>query len=233
LIKPDILIKSKRKSLSLTVNNNGELIVHAPQKMRLEEVFNFVEKKQDWIINKKDKINNILQMNKKILNYEQILFLGKVYYIVKVKGIKETILENGYLCIPEYIKDEKVPVVIKNWMLNFSEEIILDRLDYFAELMDLNFRSVKVVNSRAKWGSCDNNLNLSFNFKMAMLPPSLVDYIIVHELSHILEFNHSYKFWEVVASIIPTYKKQRQKLKNSSFLLSLFVKKRKTTKKSY
>ena len=223
MIKPDVLIKSKRKSLSLTINNDGELIVHAPKKMNLEEIFSFIEKKQDWIKQKKQKVQNILQINKKVMNYEQILFLGKLYDTVRVKGIKEVLLEGNFLCIPEQIKDEKVPHTLKNWLTYMAEGVILDRLDYFAELMDLDFEGVKIISSRAKWGSCDHKLNLTFNFKMVMLPPIIIDYIIIHELSHILELNHSREFWEVVASIMPTYKKQRETLKSSSFLLNMFL----------
>jgi predicted metal-dependent hydrolase len=233
LIKPDVLIKSKRKSLSLTVNNDGKLIVHAPKKMALEEIFAFIEKKQDWIKQKKQKVFSILQINKKVMNYEQMLFLGKLYDIVKVKGIKEAFLEGNYLCIPDYIKEEKVPNSLKNWLQGMAEEVILDRLDYFAELMDLDFDSVKIVNSRAKWGSCDARLNLTFNFKMVMLPPILIDYIVIHELAHILELNHSSQFWQVVASIMPSYKKHRETLKNSGFLLNLFLGKSKKKKVDY
>ena len=157
-------------------------------------------------------------------------FLGKLYNMVRVKGIKEVLLEGNFLCIPEHIKPEKVPHLLKNWLVGMAEEVILDRLDYFAELMDLDFESVKIVNSRAKWGSCDRNLNLTFNFKMVMLPPIIIDYIIIHELSHILELNHSPQFWEVVASIMPTYKKQRETLKNSNFLLNMFLGKSSKTK---
>ena len=90
--------------------------------------------------------------------------------------------------------------------------------------MGLEFEGVKIINSRAKWGSCDSKSNLSFNFKMLMLPPNLIDYIIIHELSHLLELNHSQKFWEIVGSVMPSYKKHRQLLKSSGFLLTLFVK---------
>lgn len=165
-----------------------------------------------------------MQINKKVMNYEQMLFLGKLYDIVKVKGIKEVFLEGNFLCIPEYIKEEKVPHTLKNWLIGMAEEVVLDRLDYFAELMDLDFESVKISSSRAKWGSCDSKLNLNFNFKMIMLPPILIDYIVIHELAHILELNHSTQFWEVVASIMPNYKKHRETLKSSGFLLNLFTK---------
>ena len=71
MIKPDVLIKSNRKSLSLTVDNDGKLIVKAPHKMKLDEIFEFVEKKQKWIKEKQNKIVNILNTNKKILEYDQ------------------------------------------------------------------------------------------------------------------------------------------------------------------
>ena len=224
MIKPDVLIKSRRKSLSLMVNNKGEFIVHAPKHMKLEEIFEFIEKKQGWVKEKKQQVGNILQINKKLFSYEQMLFLGKLYDVVKVTSIKECLLENNFFCISDKVKQEKYPSKIKSFLMQMSEEVVLDRLDYFAELMDLDFNSVKIVSSRSKWGSCDAKLNLTFNFKLIMLPPILIDYIIIHELSHILELNHSSRFWEVVASVMPSYKKQRETLKESGFLLNLFTK---------
>ena len=223
MIKPDVLIKESRKTLSLTINNEGELIVKAPKRMSLEDVFRFIEKKQDWIKQKKERVVSVLENNKKLFSYEQILFLGKLYNVVKVTKIKHAFLEQGFFCMPDKLKEEKYPKTIKEWLNLKAEEVILDRLDYFAELMDLDFNSVRIVNSRAKWGSCDASYNLTFNFKMVMLPPNLIDYVIIHELSHILELNHSPKFWAVVGSIMPTYKKQREMLKNSGFLLNLFT----------
>jgi predicted metal-dependent hydrolase len=224
MIKPDVLIKSKRKSLSLMVNNKGEFVVHAPKQMKLDEIFAFIAKKQQWVKEKKQQVANVLQTNKKLFSYEQMLFLGKVYDVVRVKGLKESVLENGFFCIPEKVKEEKVSHKIKQFLMQMAEEVVLDRLDYFAELMDLDFNSVKIVSSKAKWGSCDAKLNLAFNFKLIMLPPNLIDYIVIHELAHILQFNHSPQFWAVVASILPTYKKHRQLLKESGFLLNLFQK---------
>ncbi len=223
LIKPDVLIKTRRKTLSLTINQEGELIVRAPEKMPINEVYNFLIKKEKWIKQKQGHIINILKANEKILNYEQVLFLGKLYSVVRVKGIKKVSLEGGFLCIPASVKPEKVQKTLKNWLNLLAEDIILDRLDYFAELMALDFDSVKIVASKAKWGSCDADNNLSFNFKMVMLTPKLIDYIIIHELAHILQFNHSKQFWDVVKSIIPNYKKQRELLQGSNFLLRLFT----------
>ena len=222
MLKPDVLIRTKRKTLSLTVDKEGKLIVRAPKQLKLEEIFDFVKRKENWIRKKQKSITNILEANKKILNYEQVLFLGKLYNVVLVKGIKEVRLEDGYLCIPARVKPEKFKNAIKKWMYNMCEEVLIDRTDYLANLMGLEFTSIKFGSYKAKWGSCDSKFNLTFNFKMLMLPPKLVDYIIIHELAHMIEFNHSQAFWEIVRSLLPTYKTQRTMLKSSNFLLGLF-----------
>ena len=224
MIKPDILIKSKRKSISLMVNNKGEFVVHAPKQMKLNDIFAFIEEKQDWVKEKLKKAQNTLTINKQLLSYNQMLFLGKLYDVVQVDGIKECMLENNYFCIPNKVSSEKHKDKIKQFLMDMAEEVVLDRLDYFAEIMDLDFKSVKIVSSITKWGSCDQSFNLSFNYKLIMLPPIIIDYYIIHELAYILVFNYSSAFWEIVASMMPTYKKQRHTLKESGFLLNLFQK---------
>lgn len=229
MIKPDILIRTKRRTMSLTINREGKLVVRAPENIELNDIFNFIKRKESWIRKKQSTVVNILEANQKIINFEQTLFLGKLYEVVYIKGLAKICLQNNYLCLPSKIKPEKAGNAIKKWLYNMCEEVILDRVDYFAELMGIEFSGISFISSRAKWGSCDSNYKLSFNFKMLMLPPKIIDYIIIHELAHVLELNHSSAFWEIVGSMLPTYKKQRETLQSSGFLLNLFLNQPKKT----
>lgn len=89
------------------------------------------------------------------------------------------------------------------------------RIDYFNSVYSFKFNKINIKNQKTRWGSCSKKGNLNFNYKIALLPERLADYIIVHELCHLKEFNHSRKFWNLVAKIMPDYLGTRNELKNS------------------
>ncbi len=91
---------------------------------------------------------------------------------------------------------------------------VLDRLEYFNSFYKFKFNRVSVRNQSTRWGSCSRKGNLNFHYKIVLLPEKLADYIIVHELCHLKELNHSKKFWLQVERIIPKYKELRKKLKS-------------------
>ncbi len=91
---------------------------------------------------------------------------------------------------------------------------ITSRLEYFSSLYNFKYNRVSVRDQKTRWGSCSKSKNLSFNYKLLFIPPDLADYVIVHELCHLQEMNHSRKFWALVASVTPDYLSKRKALKN-------------------
>ena len=83
--------------------------------------------------------------------------------------------------------------------------LVLQRIARFNAFYQFNINRVSIKNTKSRWGSCSKKGNLNFNYKIALLPAELADYVIVHELCHLGEFNHSKKFWDLVAKTIPNY----------------------------
>lgn len=104
----------------------------------------------------------------------------------------------------------------KDYLEHKNQALILvhDRLKYFNNFYNFKFNRVSIKNQKTRWGSCSKKGNLNFNYKIVLLPPKLADYIIVHELCHLKELNHSDRFWNLVAKTFPDYLKLRQELKN-------------------
>jgi len=94
--------------------------------------------------------------------------------------------------------------------------LVLARIDYFNQIYKLPIRRISVRNQKTRWGSCSQKGNLNFNYKIALISPRLADYIIVHELCHLKEFNHSPRFWALVTEAIPDYLEVRKQLKKIS-----------------
>lgn len=89
-----------------------------------------------------------------------------------------------------------------------------NKVEYFSSLYGIRPGAIAIRNQKTRWGSCSKRGNLNFNYKIALLPGHLADYIVVHELCHIVEFNHSKRFWQLVAKAIPDYKARRREIKN-------------------
>ncbi len=101
-----------------------------------------------------------------------------------------------------------------------ARELVKERLGHFNQFYGYKWNKIAIRNQKTRWGSCSKKGNLNFNYKIALLSPEKADYIIVHELCHLKEFNHSQDFWNLVAKTIPDYKKIRISLKNNTFTLS-------------
>lgn len=94
--------------------------------------------------------------------------------------------------------------------------LIEHRIDLYNRHYRFDFNDIKIKRMKSRWGSCSRKKNLNFNAKLALLPSELIDYVIVHELCHLREFNHSRKFWALVAQTMPHWKKLRKELRLSS-----------------
>lgn len=221
-IKPKEIIRTNRKSLALTINEKGELIVHAPKDMPLYDIVSFIEKKSDWIEKKTNNIENILSKNKSIVEYDEIFFLGKRYKVVETKGIEEPYLTESSILIGFCKSQAKRQKELMNWYLQNTEDVLMPRIQKLVTFMKQRYNSIKIINSKAKWGMCDSKRNLYFNWKLLMLSPEIIDYIIIHEIAHLIELNHSKKFWEIVGAVIPNYKKKKEVVNKCGFLIKLY-----------
>jgi predicted metal-dependent hydrolase len=100
-----------------------------------------------------------------------------------------------------------------------ARNFVLEKLQIYNEFYQYTFRRVSIRNTKSRWGSCSEHGNLNFSYKLLFLPEHLADYIIVHELCHLKELNHSPKFWNLVSKTFPDYREKRKVLKNISWKL--------------
>lgn len=221
MVKPDLVIRTNRRSLSLTISKSGELVVRAPKKLSMEYILNFIKEKEKWIETKKKEITQNNFNNKSILNYDNFLFFGKSYKKVEQGGIKKIELSRNTIIFPKCESKVELLNIAQNWYIGLAKDILKSRVEYFAELMQLNYSKIIIMDNKRRWGACMINTTLKFNYRLCMLPHKIIDYIIIHELAHLIEFNHSTKFYKVIESVMPDYKKYRQDLKKYDFVLGL------------
>ena len=94
-----------------------------------------------------------------------------------------------------------------------AKERLTERAAYFAGLMKVNYGTIRLSNARTRWGSCSGQGNLNFHWKLILMPPEVLDYVVVHELAHRKEMNHSKRFWAIVGQVLPDYQQRRRWLK--------------------
>lgn len=213
---------SNRKSLAVSISGNGEIVVKAPVGCPMTIIEKFLDDKKSWIESKLAKFSDKHEKFADIINYKKLLILGNSYYGYSSEKFKKIKLEEDRILIPKTITPDKLHKKITKWYHSYADDFLLPRTTKIADMIGLKPTSIKCTGSRGRWGACNSNGELFLNWRCIMLPPELIDYVIVHELSHLLELNHSPKFWAVVEKVLPDYKLRRKRLKEYDFCLRLF-----------
>lgn len=222
MIVPDEISRSNRRSISITILKNGNVVVKAPLKMKDEDIYRFVESKQDWIRNKLTIVTATLAKYQDIINYEKVLLYGNKYSLVLANTKKIEIDDNFQIIFPRKITQEKRLKYLISWYKKVAKSMLENRINFLATQFKLSPSAFKITDSKGRWGSCNSKGLICINFRVIMLPPQIIDYILVHELCHLVEMNHSRKFWELVMQFYNKAKLARQALKEYGFLLDLY-----------
>ena len=225
MIKPDKVVLSNRKNIALKIDRKGQLIVMAPKNVDIDRVFKFIEEKEKWITSKQTQIKSTIELNQNLINLDEILFLGKKYHVVFIKNQPEIVLTESSLCVPKKLdfSNERLIFELKNFYIENAEIILIKRAKELAKFMNLSLNSISIINSKAKWGMCDSKKNIYLNFKLLFLSHELIDHVIFHELTHLIELNHSANFYEALKRVEPNHKNLQQQLKKCGFLLNLLT----------
>ncbi len=224
MIDPRNIIRTNKRSLSLMINAKGELIVRAPYNYPESRIFDFIKQKEDWIIKKQNAIRSNSYINPNVVNYTTFMFLGKEITPLISSEVKEIMINDNKLMIPAKISSDKILGKVEKWYRKVANEVLVERVNYMAKQLRLRPVNITTNNNKTRWGVCDSRGNIAINWRAIFLPPNLLDYIVVHELCHLLEFNHTPAFWNIVEKIIPDYQVVRKHLKCLNYLILLFRK---------
>lgn len=222
MIVPDFIERSNRKTLSLSVMKDGAVCIKAPINMKDEVINKFVQDKQDWIKSKLSFINQTRDKFEEVIKLSKFLIYGNEYSLIRTNEKKIRTGDNFEILIPLKIDNEKIIKSLKLWYKKAAKEILTKRIMTFANQIRLIPKEIKIGDSKGRWGSCNSNGIIVLNFRVLMLPPAIIDYVLVHELCHLEELNHSRKFWQLVATYLPNFEKAKGAIKEYGFLLGLY-----------
>jgi predicted metal-dependent hydrolase len=220
-IKIDQLIRSRRKTIGLQITNDARLIVRAPLFTSEDLIHRLLSRKESWI---KAKLDYFKQRQEKVIIRkfipgEEFLFLGRSYPLVVVEDLPKAVaMDNALMISPVVLGNARDH--IENWYKAKALEHITQRVDYFAQLSGLKYRTITINSAATRWGSCGYKDTLNFTWRLIMAPERVVDYVVIHELMHLKQKNHSRKFWAEVARMMPDYKQEDRWLKHNGQLLA-------------
>lgn len=212
---------TRRKTLSLVVEK-AQLRVMAPVGLPEEEIHHFIQQKQAWIEQKVSLQQKQLDkyQHRQLVSGDQLPCLGQNFELVVNKVTSSKVIHRQgclYVALPARVKpDNQRDYVRRKLQQWYSDQALLwfqERVQHYCELMGLEVNSVEIKNYKAKWGSCSSRGELSFNWRLLLAPPEISDYVVVHELCHLWEMNHSPRFWQHVEVYCPSFREQRRWLK--------------------
>lgn len=209
--------RSYRRSVSIKIKENGEVVVNAPYKFSIKNIEQILASKQDWINKGIEKVKTKFQEKALFYEYKKVMFLGNEYEVKQDKNLI-TIGDNTI----KIRKGTQVKVALKKWLNEMANCLILKRIDEICDAYNFSYKTSKIISARKKWGSCDNLKNISINFRLVMLPIECIDYVCIHELCHTKYMNHSKEFYKEIEKVMPNYKVVNKNVSKFNFVLELF-----------
>ncbi|OGX56069.1 MAG: hypothetical protein A2306_00440 [Omnitrophica WOR_2 bacterium RIFOXYB2_FULL_38_16] len=218
---------SERRSIAISVDAKGVVSVYCPFFVKQPVVLDFVKQKLDWILKrtKEARINKDYLDSKKFAEGQEFLFLGKKYKIrIDRKDIKRVKLDfNGlmwHVTVPASVEKSCEEEVLKKafvaWYKAQAKEILGGRIFNYSRILGVYPEKIKIRTLKRIWGNCAYNAKtITLNWQIILSPIAVVDYVVVHELCHLIVPSHSKRFWQKVEKILPRYKREIKWLKDN------------------
>ena len=211
------LKRSKRKTASIYVEREGQITLIAPEGLSDQKIERVLEAKRRWIYKNLAEWHdlNATRIERQFVNGEGFLYLGRSYRLKLVpKQDEPLLLKDGYFCLTAGLQAAaKAAAAFRDFYRDKGLVRIKERVAYFQTRMDVEPKSVKILDLQHRWASWTPGGNLNFHWKCMMAPATILDYIVVHELAHLICPNHSAKFWNEVDKVLPDFGERKEWLR--------------------
>lgn len=213
---------SDRKTLNITVERDRKIIVRAPEHLSTEKIDSLVQSKKQWI---KEKLNHTqkypeIPVVKKFVSGETLMYLGKNYQLLVVDEDIEAIEFNQRFRISRK-NQVRANDLFKKWYLEQALQKIKPLAIQYAKYLGVEYSELKTSEMKYRWGSCTPANNIIFNWRIIKAPMYVVNYLVAHELVHLIEDNHTPRFWNILSIQVPYYQKAKDWLKKNGHLLEV------------
>jgi predicted metal-dependent hydrolase len=222
ILSPKI-VRSRRKSIAVEIDENAELIVRAPNWVSQKFINTFLKEKEAWI--QKHLMSALVrQKAKPTREYkegETFFYLGEPYTlsIIDSPQYRLFLADQRFVLSPFYANQARQE--FEKWYKKQALKVLQERVDFYATQHQFSYASIRLNQARRQWGSCAPDNRLSFTWRLIMAPLFVIDSVVVHELVHTKVKNHSAKFWQEVYRIFPAYEKASRWMNENAHFLAL------------
>ena len=218
----DRIVRSRRRTLALVIEDDGRLTVRAPLRASEDAVRRFVNEHERWILSKQEqaRVRAARFAPKRYVSGEEFLYLGDAYRLEIVDGERPSLAFHGGFRLAE-ASVPRAARLFEKWYRKRAFEAMSERVEWYSAEHGFEHNGVAISSARKQWGSCGPTGNLRFAWRLVMAPLPIVDYVVVHELVHLRYRRHARRFWGRVKSILPDFRDRREWLNENGYLLSL------------
>ena len=206
-----VIIKKNVKNYNIKITNSQEIIVVAPIWSSAKDIEEVVLKRKKWIEKRLDFIKtSIVYYPKELKASQKIYYLGKAFEIKIFKDTKNSLdINNNYATF--WLKDfDKLKVkeeLLLKWYKKKAKEVFGQLISYYSKMLNLEVKKINIKKMRTRWGSCNNTKKyINLNIWLIVAPIDLIEYVVVHEISHLVYPNHSKDFYNYLGAILKDYK---------------------------
>ncbi len=217
-----VVVYKKRKTLGIYIDVYGNIELRVPRDTTDDQIAHLLQEKWQWIITRSQEMKERTKGFKKkdYINGETFLLLGREYPMTIVEGSvthKDGIQFDGErLTIYTKIHDEaSIQKLLKKFYKKQCKSIVEKRIRHYQPNFKSKPKSIRIASNKKTWGTCNSLREMTFNWKLAMAPIEVIDYIVIHEMCHMVHLNHDRSFWRLVGKHMPDYEKKEQWLKQS------------------
>ena len=206
----------RRRSITLTIDESG-LRVGAPWRASQSRVDTVLATHARWIARKLAEWRARRPPPCTWQAGATVMALGEPLTLIVDADITVTTRQGNRLCVSAGADDPaRLEELVTVWLRDMAQGWFEQRAAHFARVLDVRVHSIRLSNARTRWGTCHPDGRVHLNWRLIQAPPALVDYVVVHELAHLREPNHSARFWTWVAGVLPDYKERRQALRRDA-----------------
>jgi len=222
------VVRSRRTTADIVVERDGRVIVRAPADLPDEHIEDIIQSKRYWIYKTLAEWRdlNATRVLREYRNGEGFLYLGRSYRLSLIADQDEPlVLRSGRFCMRRDLVDRgemaAAKAAFREYFIARGHERITQRAHYYAPKVGVIPREINVRELGHRWASCSPKGNLSFHWKCMMAPPTIIDYIVVHELCHVHYMDHTQAFWNEIDKVMPDYRERKEWLRKNGAAMDL------------
>jgi predicted metal-dependent hydrolase len=221
--------RTNRKKTAAIKVEKGRVSITVPKHLSGEQIRDFLSRKERWITNKleqqADASHPWYQNSRHLQSGEHCFLLGKTLTLAVTSGENESVelIDDKLLLCVKLDKNHTSykKALLGLWYQNYAKRVLNEKVATFSTSIGVTPKDVIVKHYKSRWGSCSAKGSIYFNWRIIMAPESVVDYVVVHELCHLIHFNHSPSFWQEVERHMSEYRQSQHWLKTNGFRLEI------------